>query len=170
MRVLLVDDQELFVRNLQIVLESRAGDIEVVGIARDGREALQRVRESKPDIVLMDVRMPVMDGVEATRLIHDRHPAIRVVMLTTFDDDEYVYHALEYGAVGYLLKSIPPDELFACIRAVAGGATLMSSTVKEKLVRLRRRQPGPRGGSRPRRRSRAAFSRASRARSATSSS
>jgi DNA-binding NarL/FixJ family response regulator len=137
LRVLLVDDQELFVRNLQIVLESRAGDIAVVGIAHDGREALQRARESKPDIILMDVRMPAMDGVEATRLIHERHPSIRVVMLTTFDDDEYVYRALEYGAVGYLLKNIPPEELFTCIRAVAGGATLMSPAVKEKLVRMR---------------------------------
>ncbi len=142
LRVLLADDQELFVRNLAIVLESRAGDIEVVGIAHNGREAVQRVRDAKPDIVLMDVRMPGMDGVEATRLIHERHPSVRVVMLTTFDDDEYVYHALGYGAVGYLLKNIPPEELFACIRAVAGGATLVSPQVREKLVGMRAGRDG----------------------------
>lgn len=142
LRVLLVDDQELFVRNLAIVLESRAGDIEVVGIAHNGREAVQRVRDSKPEIVLMDVRMPGMDGVEATRLIHERQPSVRVVMLTTFDDDEYVYRALEYGAVGYLLKNIPPEELFACIRAVHGGATLVSPQVREKLVGMRSSREG----------------------------
>jgi DNA-binding NarL/FixJ family response regulator len=139
MRVLLVDDQELFVRNLQIVLESRTEDIEVVGIAHNGREACACVRDARPDIVLMDVRMPEMDGVEATRLIHERHPAVRIVVLTTFDDDEYVYHALEYGAVGYLLKNIPPEELFACIRAVHGGALLISPQVKEKVMGARTR-------------------------------
>jgi DNA-binding NarL/FixJ family response regulator len=141
--VLLVDDQELFVRNLQIVLESRMGDVRVTGIAHDGSEAIRLIAQEEPDIVLMDVRMPEMDGVEATRVIHKRYPSVRIVMLTTFDDDEYVYEALGHGAVGYLLKNIPPEELFSSIRAVHNGAVLISPSVAEKLVQNRRKRQAP---------------------------
>jgi DNA-binding NarL/FixJ family response regulator len=102
-RVLVVDDQELFARGLEIVLKGHGGgELAVVGIAADGREAIQKVEALAPDVVLMDVRMPVMDGVEATRIIHERNPAIKILILTTFDDDQYVADALGNGAQGNL--------------------------------------------------------------------
>lgn len=133
-RLLLVDDQKLFVQNLKIVLESRMREAKVVGVAYDGREALRLVKSEDPEIVLMDVRMPVMDGVEATREILTACPEMRIVMLTTFDDDEYVHSAMQYGAVGYLLKSMPPEELFTAIRAVHGGSVLVAPSVMKKVV------------------------------------
>ena len=133
--VVLADDQELFVENLRFVLEARCEDISVVGVARNGAEAVELVEKRPPDIVLMDIRMPVMDGVEATRRIVESHPDVRIVMLTTFDNDEYVYKALQYGAVGYLMKSIPPERLFASIRAVKQGAVLISPSIAQKLAR-----------------------------------
>jgi DNA-binding NarL/FixJ family response regulator len=135
LRVLLVDDQELFVESLRTVIERSAEDIEVAGVARNGAEAVEAMKASEADIVVMDVRMPVMDGVEAARLILERDPAARIVMLTTFEDDEYVKEALEHGAVGYLLKDIPPAELIASIRAVASGAFLMAPSVAKNLLR-----------------------------------
>lgn len=134
--LLLVDDQQLFVENLQIVIESRNEDMKVLGIAFDGGEAVSKAESLEPSIILMDVRMPRMDGVEATRIIHQRQPEIRIVMLTTFEDDDYVYQALRHGAVGYLLKNIPPTELFSSIRAVRDGAVLVSPSVANKLLRL----------------------------------
>ncbi|MBT3274235.1 MAG: response regulator transcription factor [Spirochaetales bacterium] len=135
-KILLVDDQQLFVENLRIVMESRTDDMEVVGVAADGREAIDFVDDAAPDVVLMDVRMPGIDGVEATRTIHESHPDVRIIMLTTFDNDEYVHHALQYGAVGYILKNIPPEELFASVRAVVQGAVLMSPSVAQRLVQI----------------------------------
>ncbi len=132
--VLLVDDQRLFVDNLKIVLESRTKDIRVVGIANDGKEAVALTESLLPAMILMDVRMPVMDGVEAARLILQRHPEIRIVMLTTFDDDQYVQQALEHGAAGYILKSVSPSELVSSIRAVRDGAVLISPQIAGKLV------------------------------------
>ena len=132
--VLLVDDQVLFVESLRTVLETRADDFEVVGVAYNGHEAIECVEREKPEVVLMDVRMPEMDGVEATRIIHKQYPKIQVMMLTTFDDDEYVYEALHHGAVGYLLKDIPPHELIASIRAMREGSVQISPTVAAKLV------------------------------------
>jgi DNA-binding NarL/FixJ family response regulator len=105
-RVLIADDQVLFAESLSYVLRGAAERVEVVGIAHDGEEALELTRLHGPDVILMDVRMPRLDGVEATKLIHLEHPSIRIVVLTTFDDDEYVHAALKYGAVGYLLKNI----------------------------------------------------------------
>lgn len=134
-RVALADDQVLFVESLKNVLRTRARDIEVVGIAHDGEQAISLVETTQPDLILLDVRMPTMDGVEATRAIHEAHPDIIIVMLTTFDDDEYVYRALEHGAVGYLLKDIPPSELIASIRALREGAVLVSPTIASKLLR-----------------------------------
>ncbi len=133
-RLLLVDDQQLFLDGLTYVLESRASDIKVVGSATDGREAVRLARELRPDIIIMDVRMPEMDGVEATRLIHQELPDIRIVMLTTFPDDEYVHAALGHGAIGYLLKNRPPIELISSIRAVRSGIMQIDPSVSEVLI------------------------------------
>ena len=148
-QVLLVDDQILFVESLKIVLESRAEDISVVGIAQDGQEAIDIALERLPDLVLMDVRMPGMDGVEATRIIHAHHPDIKIMMLTTFKDDDYVIRALRYGAVGYLLKNIPPSELISSIRLVNEGALLISPSVAPILIRQAGQAPGVDNGRFP---------------------
>lgn len=121
LRILIVDDQRLFADGLSVVIESRAPELQVIGIAQNGSDAVAMAEEMSPDIVLMDVRMPEMDGVEATRRIHERHPEIKVLILTTFSDDEYVKHSLQYGAIGYLLKNRPAEELIASIRALAKG-------------------------------------------------
>ena len=136
-RVLLVDDQVLFVESLRTVLETRAEDFEVVGVALSGREAVQQVIEKQPDIILMDVRMPDMDGVEATRIIHEMYPDIHVLMLTTFDDDTYVVEALNHGAAGYVLKDMPPSELIVSLRAVCKGSIIISPQVANKLLKMR---------------------------------
>lgn len=133
-RVLLADDQKLFVESLENVLRSRGKDIAIVGIAYNGQEALELVRRTKPDIVLMDVRMPVMDGVECTRLIKQTHPEIKVIMLTTFDDDEFIIEALKVGAVGYILKDVSPNELIDDIRIICEGSVLFSPKVVRKIV------------------------------------
>ncbi len=133
-RILLVDDQVLFIESLKTVLETRTRDFKIVGIAYDGREAIRIVERERPHVVLMDVRMPKMDGVVATRLIHKKYPEIQVMMLTTFDDDEYVHAALHNGAVGYLLKDIPPYELIASIRAMREGAVQISPSIATKLA------------------------------------
>jgi DNA-binding NarL/FixJ family response regulator len=132
-RLLLVDDQVLFVESLKSVIETKTGDIKVVGIARNGEQAIEAVGNSSPDIVLMDVRMPVMDGVEATRRIHDKSPDVRILVLTTFDEDKYVMDAIRYGALGYLLKDIPPSELIAALRAVNEGVSLVSPALLAKI-------------------------------------
>lgn len=140
-RLLLVDDQILFVESLRTVLEVRARDIEVVGVAHDGKEALSKTAELRPDIVLLDVRMPGMDGVEAAREMALRYPGVRVMMLTTFDDDEYVHEALAHGAVGYMLKNVPPNDLIASIRAVVAGTIQVSPSIMEKLIREQASSP-----------------------------
>jgi DNA-binding NarL/FixJ family response regulator len=132
--VLLADDQKLFVESLENVLRSRGKDIAIAGIAFNGQEALELVRETKPDIVLMDVRMPVMDGVECTRLIKKINPEIKVIMLTTFDDDEFIIEALKVGAVGYILKDVSPNELIDDIRVICEGGVLFSPKVVRKIV------------------------------------
>jgi len=133
-RVLLADDQKLFVDSLGRVLGSRAKDIEVCGIAYDGKQAVELSDTVKPDIILMDIRMPILDGVEATRQILQKNPEVRVMVLTTFDDDEYIREALGAGAYGYLLKNSSPEEVIASIRAVIHGAVQVSSEVARKLV------------------------------------
>jgi DNA-binding NarL/FixJ family response regulator len=134
-RVLLVDDQLLFVESLRCVLSERTDDIEVVGVANDGEEAVDMAGRDRPDIILLDVRMPKQDGVVTARRIHELYPAIKVIMLTTFQDDKYVKEALRWGAIGYLLKSIPPDELIKSIRAVSRSITQISPEIMVKLVR-----------------------------------
>ncbi|MFA7066168.1 MAG: response regulator transcription factor, partial [Dysgonamonadaceae bacterium] len=108
---MLVDDQAIFLEGLAYVLESRANDISIVARALNGEEAVELAGIHQPEIILMDVRMPKMDGVESTRIIHLKYPAIKIVMFTTFQDDDYVKKALSYGAIGYLLKNRPPAEL-----------------------------------------------------------
>jgi DNA-binding NarL/FixJ family response regulator len=132
--LVLADDQVLFVESLKRVMDGLADDIIVDAIAQNGQEAIALVEKHQPNIVLMDVRMPQMDGVEATKAINDLFPDIQVIMLTTFDDDEYVQEAIQNGAVGYLLKDIPPEELIAAIRAVRSGCFLISPCIARKLI------------------------------------
>jgi len=133
-RVLLVDDQVLFVESLRTVIQTRASDLVVVGVAMDGRAAIRMAAEMKPDIILMDIRMPDMSGVECTRQIKEKFPAIQIMMLTTFDDDEYVLQALSYGAVGYILKDAHPSFLISAIRSVHRGGVLIAPKVARKII------------------------------------
>ncbi len=132
-RIILVDDQKIFAEGLKYVLESRASDIEVVGIGLNGREAVELAVRENPDIILMDVRMPEMDGVHATAEIKKRDLDAKIVMFTTFDDDEYVEAALRNGAIGYLLKNRPPMELIYSLRALQKGIMQLDPTVAEHL-------------------------------------
>jgi DNA-binding NarL/FixJ family response regulator len=132
-RVLLVDDQALFREALGVLL-SAGTDLEVVGEAGDGEQAVRRVAEHSPDVVLMDLRMPVLDGVAATRRIRDEHPATRVIALTTFDDDADVFAALRAGAVGYLLKDVSSERLVEAVRAAARGESVLQPSVAAKVV------------------------------------
>jgi DNA-binding NarL/FixJ family response regulator len=133
-RVLLADDQRLFSDNLKLMLETLAEDIKVVGIAADGETAVDLADKLAPDLILMDVRMPGMDGVQATRIIHQSHPGIKIVMLTTFLDDVYVEDALQYGAYGYILKNIRSEDLIASLRAISRGSVLFSPAILQKLI------------------------------------
>jgi DNA-binding NarL/FixJ family response regulator len=132
-RVLLADDQSLVRAGFRMILKAEP-DIEVVGEAGDGREAVGRAERLGPDVVLMDVRMPDVDGIEATRRILARDGAPRVVVLTTFDRDEYVYAALRAGASAFLLKDAPEQQLLAAIRVVADGGSLFSPSVTRRLI------------------------------------
>jgi len=134
-RLMLVDDQILFAESLKTVIELKASDIHVIGIASSGEEAIQMAETEQPHIILMDVRMPGLDGVEATKRIHEQHPEIIIMMLTTFDDDEYIYEAFNYGATGYMLKDIPISELMTSLRAIKEGSILISPRVATKLVK-----------------------------------
>jgi DNA-binding NarL/FixJ family response regulator len=133
--VLMVEDQKLFAESLRYVLQYRAEDLEITGIARNGREALEMIRQRKPHLVLMDVRMPEMDGVQTARVIHEMHPDIKILMLSTFQDDDYVRQAMQHGAVGYLLKNIAPDEVAGAIRAVMAGIMQISPAVARSLMK-----------------------------------
>jgi DNA-binding NarL/FixJ family response regulator len=132
-RVLLVDDQELLRIGFRMVLDAHEG-IEVVGEAGDGDEAVARTAELDPDVVLMDVRMPGTDGIEATARIVANHPSSRVLILTTFDLDEYAFAGLRAGASGFLLKDVPPVELVSAIRSVATGDAVVAPRVTRLLL------------------------------------
>ena len=132
-RALLVDDQALFREGLHTLLDLQP-DIEVVGEAKDGREAIELVARAAPDVVLMDMQMPVLDGVAATRDIRAKHPNTQVIVLTTFDDDEYVFEGLRAGAVGYLLKDVTSDRLAEAIRSAARGESFLEPSVAAKVV------------------------------------
>jgi DNA-binding NarL/FixJ family response regulator len=132
-RVLLCDDQALVRSGFRLILESRE-DIEVVGEAEDGREAIERSREADPDVILMDVRMPNVDGVEATRRLVASGSSARILILTTFDLDEYVYEAIRAGASGFLLKDVQPAQLVDAIRVIARGEALLAPSVTRRLL------------------------------------
>ncbi|MER5184445.1 response regulator transcription factor [Streptomyces sp. NPDC002896] len=131
-RVLIADDQTLIRTGFRLILTARG--IEVVGEAADGAEAVAMTRELRPDVVLMDIRMPNMDGLEATRRILERAPDCRVLMLTTFDLDRYVYTALSVGASGFLLKDVTPEHLAAAVRLVDTGDALLAPSITRRLV------------------------------------
>ena len=132
-RLLLVDDQRLLREGMRILLELEP-DLDVVGEAVNGVEALTRYAELRPDVVLMDVKMPEMDGVAATRQLLISHPQAKVIILTTFDDDEYVFEGIRAGALGYLLKALSGAELADAIRTVAAGGALIEPSVARKVM------------------------------------
>ena len=142
-RVLLADDQALVRAGFRMIIEDQ-DDMQVVGEAGDGQQAVHLAKRTRPHVVLMDIRMPNMDGIEATRQLAAQPEAPRIVILTTFDLDEYVYHALAAGASGFLLKDLPPAELVAAIRAVAAGDALLAPPITRRLIeQFVRRQPAP---------------------------
>jgi DNA-binding NarL/FixJ family response regulator len=144
-RVVVADDQALVRGGFRLILQTQP-DIEVVGEAANGREAVASAQELRPDVILMDIRMPGMDGLEATRRLMTTQNPPRVLILTTFDLDEYVYDALRAGASGFLLKDVRPEQLADAVRAVATGDTLLAPAITRRLVEqyLRRPPPGAR--------------------------
>ncbi len=140
--ILLVDDQRLLRMGFRLILEGE-DDFTVVGEASNGLEGLQMTAELKPDIVLMDVRMPEMDGIEATRRIAAEHPDVKVIILTTFDVDEYAFEGLRAGASAFLLKDVEPEELVTAVRIVASGDAVVAPRVTQRLLETYVRQPNP---------------------------
>lgn len=134
-KVLIADDQELIRQSLQIILNSKT-DITVTDVAASGQEVIQCIRKTKPDIILMDIRMPKIDGVQCTKIIKENYPQIKIIILTTFDDDEYVFNALKFGASGYLLKGVSMDELCSAIRTVHSGRAMINPDIAAKVLRL----------------------------------
>jgi len=132
-RVLLCDDQDIVLEGLQTILKS-ASDIEVVGVAHDGAEALEKVPQVHPDVVLMDLKMPGMNGIQATREIGNQFPGVHVLVLTTYDADEWVFDAIRSGASGYLLKDAPRQELIAAVKGTASGKSHIDPNVAGKLL------------------------------------
>jgi DNA-binding NarL/FixJ family response regulator len=131
-RVLICDDQEVVREGLRVILNSALG-LEVVGIAHDGAEALELIPQTTPDLVLMDLKMPGMNGIQATRQIRNQYPQVRVLVLTTYDADEWVFDAIRSGAAGYLLKDTPGEELIAAVKGTVEGKTHVDPTVAGKL-------------------------------------
>ena len=142
--VVLADDQDLVRSGLRLILESRG--LEVVAEAADGRQAVEAVRRTGADVVLMDIRMPVLDGIAATREVVRLRPATRVLVLTTYDLDEYVYGALRAGAAGFLLKTTPPERLVDGIAVVAAGEALLAPALTRRLIEEHIRRPPPASG------------------------
>jgi DNA-binding NarL/FixJ family response regulator len=147
-RVLVVDDQALVRGGFRMILDAQK-DIEVVAEAENGREALAKAADLHPDVVLMDIRMPELDGLEATRRLLAGDGSSRVLILTTFDADEYVYEAMKAGASGFLLKDVRPEQLADAVRTVAAGDALLSPAITRRLVEQFVRRPPP-GAARPR--------------------
>jgi DNA-binding NarL/FixJ family response regulator len=141
LEVVVVDDQALMRAGFTMILNAQP-DFEVIGEAENGREGVELCRQARPDLVMMDIRMPEMDGIEATRMItEDDTYDTKVLVLTTFDLDEYVYAAVRAGASGYLLKDTPPQELLAALRVIADGNALLSPSVTKRLIEKFARQP-----------------------------
>jgi DNA-binding NarL/FixJ family response regulator len=148
-RVLIVDDDDLMRAGLRGVLSSDEA-IELVGEASDGSQAAYRTRLTKPDVVLMDVRMPDLDGISATRELLAAFPEVKVVILTTFEQDDYIFGALNAGASGFLLKRTRPEELIAAIHTIASGDSLLSPSVTSRVIEQMAGQPAPDAASDPR--------------------
>lgn len=134
-KILIADDQELIRQSLQIVLNTKEG-MEVIDVAADGQEVIRSVRKHTPDVILMDIRMPKIDGVQCTKIIKENYPDIKIIILTTFDDDEFVYNALKFGASGYLLKGVSMDELANAIQTVYNGYAMINPDIATKVVKL----------------------------------
>ena len=145
-RVLIADDQALVRGGFRMILDAQQ-DIEVVGEACDGREALQRARELTPDVVLMDIRMPELDGLEATRRLLMGDGTCRVLILTTFDLDEYVYAAMKAGASGFLIKDVRPEQLADAVRVVTTGEALLAPVITRRLIEQFVSRPAPSPGA-----------------------
>jgi DNA-binding NarL/FixJ family response regulator len=141
-RVVVVDDDDLMRAGLRSVLSSDE-TIDVVGEAGDGREAVDRIRALRPDLVLMDIRMPDLDGISATREVLATSPEVKIVVLTTFEQDDYIFDALSAGASGFLLKRTQPEELIAAIHTVADGDSLLSPSVTRRVIDRMASQPSP---------------------------
>lgn len=134
-KVLIADDQELIRQSLEIVLSTHE-DIDVIATAADGFDVLAKVEKKEPDVILMDIRMPNMDGVYCTKVIKEKYPNIKIIILTTFDDDEFVFSALKYGASGYLLKGVAIDELYKAICTVVNGGAMINPDIATKVFKL----------------------------------
>ncbi|MDD2970196.1 MAG: response regulator transcription factor [Lachnospiraceae bacterium] len=134
-KVLIADDQELIRESLKIVLQTK-DNIEVTDAVENGQEVIKSIRKQLPDVILMDIRMPKMDGVQCTKIIKENYPGVKIIILTTFDDDEYVYNALKYGASGYILKGISMDELVRSIATVYSGKAMINPDIATKVVEL----------------------------------
>ena len=133
MKIVICDDQAIMRDGLEMLLNLEK-DIQVVGLAQDGAEAVEQVAQHQPDLVLMDLKMPGMNGIEATRQIRARYPAVKVLVLTTYDDDEWVFDAIRAGAAGYLLKDTPREEVLKAIRGTVGGKSFVDPAVAGKLL------------------------------------
>lgn len=142
MRVLIVDDQKVVVEGLRVILNSEPG-IQVIGVASNGAQAVELVATTNPDLVLMDLKMPIMNGIQATRTIREQYPEMYVLVLTTFDADEWVFDALRAGASGYLLKDSDGNEIIAAIKGTVEGRTYIDPAIGDKLLVLARKQVQP---------------------------
>ena len=134
-KILIADDQDLIRESLKIILDTNS-DMKVIGLAEDGLKVLELLKKDLPDIILMDIRMPQLDGVKCTKAIKEKYPDVKIIILTTFDDDEYVFYALKYGASGYLLKGCSVQELTSAIHTVMNGGSILNQGVITKVVKL----------------------------------
>ncbi len=134
-KVLIADDQKLLRQSLKIILGTEK-NIEITDAVSNGREVIRSVRDNMPDVILMDIRMPEMDGVQCTKIIKENYPGIRIIILTTFDDDEYVLSALRDGASGYLLKGISMEDLVDAIHKVYNGSAMINADIASKVINL----------------------------------
>lgn len=133
-KVLVVDDQEIISQGLSMVL-SMNDDIDIVSTAKDGREAVFLTKKYMPDVILMDIKMPLLNGVEAIKLIKRDYKSVKIIILTTFNDDEYIYDGVRSGASGYLLKDTPPGDIVSAIRTVYGGGSIIQPSITTKLLK-----------------------------------